>query len=58
MDQDYSTLELAKHDETARAPERDYDATAFELDASALAPQVSKTPYVARIVLTMNLDCT
>ena len=45
MDRDYSTLELAKHDETARAPERDYDATAFELDASALAPQVSKTQY-------------
>lgn len=54
MERFYSTLELAGHDETARAPElvrydetaraleRDYDATAFELDASALAPQVSR----------------
>ena len=53
MDRHYSTLqlikhdettgalELVKHDETARSPERDYDATAFELDTSALAPQVS-----------------
>ena len=49
MDRHYSTLELAKHDETARAPERDYDATAFELDTSALAPQVSKAPYIAGI---------
>lgn len=48
MDRHYSTLELFKHDETARAPERDYDATAFELDTSALAPQVSMTSYVAR----------
>ena len=48
MDRHYSTLELAKHDATARAPERDYDATAFELDVSVLAPEVSKTPYVAR----------
>ncbi|KAM0800348.1 hypothetical protein BDR22DRAFT_972912 [Usnea florida] len=39
MDRHYSTLELSKHDETARAPERDYDATAFELDTSALAPE-------------------
>lgn len=43
MDRHYSTLELVKHDETARAPERDWDATVFELDGSALAPQVSKT---------------
>ena len=43
MDRHYSDLELVRHDETARAPERDWDATAFELDASALAPQVSKT---------------
>ncbi|KAL9071738.1 MAG: hypothetical protein Q9161_004002 [Pseudevernia consocians] len=50
MDRHYSTLELVKHDETTRAPERDYDATAFELDSSALAPEVSKTPYVARKV--------
>ncbi len=42
----HSTLELVKHDETARAPERDWDATAFELDASALAPQVRRTLFV------------
>ena len=41
MEQHYSTLELTKHDETTRAPERDYHATAFELDPDALAPQVS-----------------
>ena len=45
MERHYSTLELAKFDETARAPERDYDAIAFELDASALAPEASKTQY-------------
>lgn len=48
MDRHYSNLELVRYDETARAPERDYDTTAFELDTSALAPQVSKTHYVAR----------
>lgn len=42
MDRYYSTLELSKHDETARAPERDWDATAFELDPSAVAPEVCK----------------
>ena len=47
MDRHYSTLELVRHDDTARAPERDYDATAFELDGAALAPQVNKTYYVA-----------
>ena len=41
MERRHSTLELVKHDETARAPERDWDATAFELDTSALALQVS-----------------
>ncbi|KAL9076101.1 MAG: hypothetical protein Q9161_001148 [Pseudevernia consocians] len=48
MDRHFSTLELVKHDETASAPERDYDATAFELDATALAPQVvpDTTPQV------------
>ena len=35
------SLELVIHDDTARAPERDHDATAFELDASCLAPEVS-----------------
>ena len=40
MDRHHSTLELVQQDETVRAPERDWDATAFELDASALAPQV------------------
>ena len=48
MKRQYSTLELTKHDETARAPERDYDVTAFELDPDALAPQVSSQSYVAR----------
>ena len=48
MDRHYSTLELAKHDETTQAPECDYDATAFELDFSALAPEVSKIPHVTR----------
>ena len=43
MDRYCSTLELVKHDETARAPERDWNATAFELDASAVAPEVCKT---------------
>ena len=37
-----STLELFRHDETARAPERDNDTMAFELDPSCLAPEVSK----------------
>ena len=44
MDGHYSNLELAKFDDTARAPEFDHDATAFELDSSALAPQVGITP--------------
>ncbi len=55
MDKNYSTLELTEHDKTARAPElvrhgdstgapeRDYDTTAFEHDASALAPQVGES---------------
>ena len=38
-----TTLELVEHDETIRAPERDWDATAYELDVSVLAPEVSKT---------------
>lgn len=41
MDYHYSTLELARHDEIARAPEFDNDATAIELDTSVVAPQVS-----------------
>lgn len=36
------TLQLVRHDETANAPERDHDATAFELDASCLAPEASR----------------
>ncbi len=68
MDRHFSTLELAEHDEnarglelvrndvTARAPERDYDTTAFELDTSALAPQVSKSLYVARYY-TESIGC-
>lgn len=43
MTRQYSTLELVKHDETARAPERDHCATAFELDSSRFAPEVSPT---------------
>ncbi|CAD6586035.1 MAG: hypothetical protein ASARMPREDX12_002178 [Alectoria sarmentosa] len=48
MDRQYSTLELVKYDDTARAPERDWDATALELDASVLAPQTvpETTPEV------------
>lgn len=53
MEQQYSTLELVKYDETTKAPERDHDATAFELDASALAPQVSITPYVTKSLYLM-----
>ena len=48
MEQHHSTLDLVKHDETAKAPDHDHDATAFELDAIALAPQVSITSYVTR----------
>ena len=47
MERHYSTLELVKFDETIGAPERDYDATAFELDTGACAPQVNKPCYVA-----------
>ncbi|KAM0802654.1 hypothetical protein BDR22DRAFT_843688 [Usnea florida] len=48
MDRQYSTLELVRYDETTRAPERDWDATAFELDVGALAPQTvpEATPEV------------
>ncbi|CAD6587164.1 MAG: hypothetical protein ASARMPREDX12_002766 [Alectoria sarmentosa] len=48
MERHYSTLELVKFDETIGAPERDYDATAFELDTGACAPQVipDETPQV------------
>lgn len=35
----YSTLELVEHDKTATAPERDYDAPAFELNGSSLASE-------------------
>jgi len=45
----HSTLELVKHDETATAPERDNDATAFELDASRFAPEVGKNPCNAEV---------
>ena len=41
-DESARALELVRHDETARAPERDWDVTAFELDTDALAPQVSE----------------
>ena len=42
MDRHYSTSEPIKHDETTRAPGCDCDATAFELDPSAMAPKVCK----------------
>ncbi|CAD6592462.1 MAG: hypothetical protein ASARMPREDX12_006139 [Alectoria sarmentosa] len=47
-DESARALELVRHDETARAPERDWDVTAFELDTDALAPQVvsDTTPQV------------
>ena len=48
MEQHNTTLELVKHDETAKAPERDHDTTDFELDASALAPQVIMISCVTR----------
>ena len=47
----HSTLELVKNDDTARAPERDWDGTAFELDTSALAPQVGKARVSSRNLL-------
>lgn len=43
MDHHYSTLQLVEHDATVQAPERARDATAFELDKRALAPEVSQT---------------
>ena len=39
----YSTLELAQHDETAKAPEYDVDASAFEFDANRVAPEVGRS---------------
>ena len=50
----YSTLELVRYDDTARAPERDYNATAFELDGAALAPQVNKKYNVAVLRVSTN----
>ena len=62
MNRHYSTLELFKHDETARAPEllthdetarapeRDLDATAFELDSSVVAPEVCKRLVGTKII--------
>lgn len=41
QDDGRSSLELVTDDETVRAPKQDHDATAFELDASCLAPEVS-----------------
>lgn len=60
------TLELFKHDETARAPERDKDTTAFELDASCLAPEVSlevkwekmDSEYKHRFYLAQDRSCS
>ena len=58
MERQHSALELVEYDETARAPERDHDATAFELDASAMAPQVSTTSYMARCFTKIAIGCT
>lgn len=41
MSDHYSTLELVKHDDTAKAPEPDHDVTAFELDSTLFAPEVT-----------------
>jgi len=49
MTHGHSTLELVKHDETATAPERDNEATAFELDASRFAPEVGIYPCNAKV---------
>ena len=69
MDHHYSTLELVandttgrspelvRYDNTARAPERDYDATAFEIDASALAPQVSRNIVLSGKKRNDDIDC-
>jgi len=45
----HSNLELVKHDETATAPERDNADTAFELDASRVAPEVGIYPCNAKV---------
>ena len=47
MDRRHSTLELVRYDETARAQERDHGAKTFELDTSAMAPQISNMIEVA-----------
>lgn len=58
MDRPHSTLELVKFDETARAPERDWDATAFELDTSASAPQVSTIRVPSKeIIIIKDTGC-
>ena len=53
MDQQYSTLELVRFDETARAPELQSDIVAVEVDASVSAPQVREIKVLSReIALT------
>ena len=53
MDQQYSTLELVRFDETARAPELQSDTVAVELNASVSAPQVRETKVLSKeIALT------
>lgn len=46
MDLQYSTLEHIRHDETARALQRDYDTMAFEIDTDASAPQVNNSYHM------------
>ena len=58
MDRHYSTLELVRYDDTTRAPERDFDATAFELDASALAPEVIEDFLKKKLILTRDIGHT
>lgn len=58
--------EFVEYDEAISAPERDTDATAFELDPSCLAPQVRKwvfigggigSDYMHRFYLAQRLSC-
>ena len=56
MEQHHSTLELVKHDETTKAPELDHDdhdATVFELEVSALAPQDLVSADYCKITLLL-----
>ena len=52
----HSTLELAKHDPTAGAPERDNAVVAPEYSRELEAPQVKTLASFSRLQLT-NADC-